>query len=296
MVMRVSSFYCLVRSAHGLRGFPENNVMGFPHTARGTILVAWSVGREPGRMHEFQGQAAVVAHAVEKSFGGRRGLPQVDVLRGVSFTVPTGSMVSIVGPSGCGKSTLLFCLAGLDPVTAGNVQLLGTDLSTLRPGALARLYRDRVGFVFQSYNLVSALNARENVVLPKRLAGHRVDLDHADAVLTGLGLADRTRTGVNRLSNGEQQRVALARVMANAPELVFADEPTGALDSAASRLVLGKLREHANSGRTVVMVTHDLDAATLADHVLVMRDGIVTHMLTGASSAQILTAMEGNAA
>lgn len=247
-------------------------------------------------MQKFQGQAAVIASAVEKSFGGKRGLPLVPVLRGVSFTVPTGSMVSIVGPSGCGKSTLLFCLAGLDPVTAGNVQLLDNDLSKLRPGALARLYRDRVGFVFQSYNLVSALNARENVVLPKRLAGQHVDLEQADTVLTALGLGNRTRTGVNRLSNGEQQRVALARVMANAPELVFADEPTGALDSASSRLVLGKLREHADSGRTVVMVTHDLDAASLADHVLVMRDGIVTHMLTGASGAQILGAMEGSAA
>lgn len=246
-------------------------------------------------MQESQSQPpAVVATAVEKSFGGKRGMPLVPVLRGVSFTVPTGSMVSIVGPSGCGKSTLLFCLAGLDPVSAGNVQLLGNDLGRLRPGALARLYRDRVGFVFQSYNLVSALNARENVVLPKRLAGQRANLDHADAVLDSLGLGERARSGVNRLSNGEQQRVALARVMANTPELVFADEPTGALDSASSRLVLGKLREYANGERTVVMVTHDLDAASLADHVLVMRDGIVTHMLTAATSAQILAAMEGN--
>ncbi|SJN15600.1 ABC transporter [Microbacterium esteraromaticum] len=238
----------------------------------------------------------MVANAVEKSFGGSRGMPLVPVLRGVSFTVPRGTMMSIVGPSGCGKSTLLFCLAGLDPVTAGSVQLLGSDLGRLRSGALARLYRDRVGFVFQSYNLVSALNARENVVLPKRLAGQRADLDHADVVLNSLGLSERTRASVNQLSNGEQQRVALARVMANAPELVFADEPTGALDSASSRLVLGKLREHASEGRTVVMVTHDLDAASLADHVLVMRDGVVTHTLTGATSAQILQTMEGSAA
>lgn len=239
---------------------------------------------------------AVVATSIEKSFGGSRGLPTVPVLRGVSFTVPRGSMVSIVGPSGCGKSTLLFCLAGLDPVTTGSVQLLGEDLQRLRAGALARLYRDRVGFVFQSYNLVSALNARENVVLPQRLAGQRADLNHADAILTELGLAERTRTGVARLSSGEQQRVALARVIANSPDLVFADEPTGALDSASSRLVLGKLRDHADGERTMVMVTHDLDAASLADIVLVMRDGVLTHSLTGATSTQILHALEGSAA
>lgn len=235
---------------------------------------------------------AVVAQAVEKSFGGKRGAPLVPVLRGVSFNVPTGSMVSIVGPSGCGKSTMLFCLAGLDPVTAGSVRLLDNDLGGLRPGALARLYRERVGFVFQSYNLVAALSARENVVLPQRLGGERPDLDRADAILGSLGLGDRSRTGVAQLSNGEQQRVALARVISGQPDLVFADEPTGALDSASSRLVLGELREYADGERTVVMVTHDLDAASLADHVLVMRDGVITHQLTGATGAQILGAME----
>lgn len=239
---------------------------------------------------------AVVAAAVEKTFGGSRGVPLISVVKGVSLTVPRGTMVSIVGPSGCGKSTLLFCLAGLDPVTAGRVHLLGSDLGRMRAGSLARLYRDRVGFVFQSYNLVAALNARENVVLPKRLAGQRVDLNQADSILAGLGLGERTRTSVNRLSNGEQQRVALARVLANNPDLVFADEPTGALDSASSRLVLGKLRDHASAGGTVVMVTHDLDAASLADHVLVMRDGIISDTLTGATSGQILTAMERNSA
>ena len=121
-------------------------------------------------------------------------------------------------------------------------------------------------------------------------------MDHADAVLTELGLAERTRTGVARLSSGEQQRVALARVMANSPELVFADEPTGALDSASSRLVLGKLRDHADGERTLVMVTHDLDAASLADVVLVMRDGVLTHTLMGATSTQILHALEGSVA
>lgn len=239
---------------------------------------------------------AVVASAVEKSFGGRRGMPVVPVLRGVDLTVPQGGMVAIVGPSGCGKSTLMFCLAGLDPVTSGNVWTLGEDLGKLKAGAIAQLYRERIGFVFQSYNLVTALTARENVVLPERLCGRRADLDRADAILSGFGLGERTRTRVSRLSNGEQQRVALARVMANRPELVFADEPTGALDTASSRLVLDQLRAHADGTRTVVMVTHDLDAATLADIVVVMRDGVLTQSLYRPSSSQLLAAMEGNPA
>lgn len=223
-------------------------------------------------------------------------MPVVPVLRGVDLTITEGSMTAIVGPSGCGKSTLLFCLAGLDPVSSGTVHTLGEDLASLRPKRLARLYRDRIGFVFQSYNLVTALSARENVVLPERLGGRRPDLHRADAVLTELGLAERTPTLVNRLSGGEQQRVALARVMANDCDLVFADEPTGALDSISSRLVLDRLRAHADGTRTVVMVTHNLDAAARADAVLVMRDGILTHSLTRPTPAQILTALEGNAA
>ncbi|WP_205547773.1 ABC transporter ATP-binding protein [Leucobacter sp. wl10] len=214
----------------------------------------------------------------------------------MDLTVPQGGMVAIVGPSGCGKSTLMFCLAGLDPVTSGNVWTLGEDLGKLKAGAIAQLYRERIGFVFQSYNLVTALTARENVVLPERLCGRRADLDRADAILSGFGLGERTRTRVSRLSNGEQQRVALARVMANRPELVFADEPTGALDTASSRLVLDQLRAHADGTRTVVMVTHDLDAATLADIVVVMRDGMLTQSLYRPSSSQLLAAMEGNPA
>lgn len=227
-----------------------------------------------------------------KTFGGTHGMPLVPVLRGLDLTIPQGSMVAIVGPSGCGKSTLLFCLAGLDPFTSGSIVTLGEDLGRLRPTQLAHLYRARIGFVFQSYNLVTALSARENVVLPQRLARKRPDLERADAMLAELGLAERTHTRVTQLSNGEQQRVALARVLTNSPALVFADEPTGALDSSSSALVLGKLRGHADGTNTVVMVTHDLDAATVADFVLVMSDGVFTHSLARPTSAQILAAME----
>lgn len=238
------------------------------------------------------GPSTVTATALVKTFGGTRRMPLIPVLRGLDVSIPQGSMVAIVGPSGCGKSTLLFCLAGLDPVTSGSVHTLGEDLSTLRPTQFAHLYRDRIGFVFQSYNLVTALTARENVVLPQRLARRRPDLAKADAVLAELGLADRTHALVTQLSNGEQQRVALARVLASNPPLVFADEPTGALDSNSSRLVLDRLRARADGTNTVVMVTHDLDAASLADIVLVMRDGTFTRSLTHPTSAQILAAME----
>jgi putative ABC transport system ATP-binding protein len=239
---------------------------------------------------------AITATALVKTFGGTRKMPLVPVLRGLDVSIPQGSMVAIVGPSGCGKSTLLFCLAGLDPVTSGSVHTLGEDLGKLRPTQLAHLYRDSIGFVFQSFNLVTALTARENVVLPERLARRRPDLENADAVLAELGLADRTHAVVTQLSNGEQQRVALALVLASDPPLVFADEPTGALDSASSRLVLDRLRARADGTNTVVMVTHDLDAASLADIVLVMHDGTFTHSLTHPTSAQILSAMESTAA
>lgn len=244
----------------------------------------------------FTSGPAVVTSGLVKSFGGRRGVPVVPVLRDVDLQIPTGRMVAIVGPSGCGKSTLLFCLAGLDPATSGTVTTLGEDLARLGRAALARLYRDRIGFVFQSYNLVTSLTARENVVLPARLAGRRADLDLADQVLGDLGLAERVHASVARLSNGEQQRVALARVLAMGPELVFADEPTGALDSRSSSLVLDRLRAYADGTRTVVMVTHDLDAAARADTAFVMRDGTLTYALDDPTSAQLLDAMEAGAA
>ncbi|MEN3614767.1 ABC transporter ATP-binding protein [Plantactinospora sp. ZYX-F-223] len=223
---------------------------------------------------------AILVEALSKTFPSGDGGRPVDVLRGITHSIPTGAMTAVVGPSGCGKSTLLFCLAGLERPTTGRVTLLGHDLPRLRPRAVARLYRDRIGFVFQTYNLIPSLSARENVVLPRRLAGRPVDLAAADTLLAEMGLDGRHRVCASRLSSGEQQRVALARVLATNPAVVFADEPTGALDTHTAAVVLGRLRALADGARTVVMVTHDLDAASLADDVLVMRDGLLTARLT----------------
>lgn len=236
-------------------------------------------------------QSAVRARSVTKAFGGARGVPRVEVLRGVDLDVPRGAMVSIVGPSGCGKSTLLFCLSGLDRPDDGTVELLGADLLRLRPGAVAALHRDAVGMVFQSANLVASLSATDNVLLPARLARRRVGTDRAVELLTGLGLGARARTRAALLSVGEQQRVALARVLLAAPDLVLADEPTGALDSPTSDLVLTRLRAHADGSRTVVLVTHDLDAACRADVVLVMRDGQIVDRLQDATPASLVERM-----
>lgn len=243
-------------------------------------------------MNEDDHGPAVRARGLTKSFGGTRGIPSVPVLRGVDLDVPAGAMVSIVGPSGCGKSTLLFCLAGLDRPDSGDVDVLGRSLGTMREAALATLYRDRIGFVFQTSNLVTALSAQENVVLPARLARRRADLPRARRLLGDLGLAGHEATAVPRLSTGEQQRVALARVLAAEADLVFADEPTGALDSATSRLVLSRLRAYPRGRRSVVMVTHDLAAACLADLVLVMRDGRIVSRLTGTTPRDLLSHLE----
>jgi putative ABC transport system ATP-binding protein len=215
------------------------------------------------------------AHDLTATFSGPDGGPPVPALRGVSLAVEPGEMVSIVGPSGSGKSTLLYCLSGLHPATSGLVRLLGRDLSTLRRGQLADLRRGRVGFVFQSYNLIPALSARENVALPARLARRNLSASDVDRALAQVGLADRGGHRPSALSGGQQQRVAVARVLATDPQLVFADEPTGALDTTAGAEVLDLLRATASGSRSVVLVTHDVAAAARADRVLVLRDGLV---------------------
>lgn len=236
--------------------------------------------------------SAIDVTGLRRSFGGGRHGPQVEVLRGIDLQVPAGSMTAIVGPSGCGKSTLLGCLSGLDRPQPGTVRTLGEDLGALRPAEVARMFRDQMGFVFQTSNLVGSLSALDNVLLPDRLAGRRLDRARAHAVLADLDVDHVARSRTLALSTGEQQRVALARVLLRRPELVFADEPTGALDSVVSGLVLDRLRRLADGDRTVVMVTHDLAAAARADLVLVMRDGRITATLTGATPTQLLTRLE----
>lgn len=196
-------------------------------------------------------------------------------LDAVTLAIPAGSFTAVVGASGSGKSTLLHCLAGLDRPTSGVVTLLGTDLDGLSEGRRAAFRAASVGLVFQDYNMVSSLTAADNVGLPARLAGRRPTSGAVAAALTRVALAERARMRPHQLSGGERQRVAIARVMLSAPPIVFADEPTGALDADSARVVLGWLRGLADAGTTVVLVTHDEDAAAWADSVLVMRAGRV---------------------
>ncbi len=200
-------------------------------------------------------------------------------------------MVSIVGPSGSGKSTLLYCLSGLEPYNSGSVRVEGHELGELGRSALASLRRDHVGFVFQSYNLIPSLSARENVALPARLARRGARRTDVTAALAAVGLGDRARHKPGQLSGGQQQRVAIARVLAMKPHIVFADEPTGSLDTASGDGVLQQLRDVAREGRSVVVVTHDLEAAARTDRVLVLRDGVIHSELREPTPEQVLDAV-----
>jgi putative ABC transport system ATP-binding protein len=213
---------------------------------------------------------------------------RIPVLRGIDLDVRAGEMVSIVGPSGSGKSTLLYCLAGLERPSAGEVLLGEVAVHSASAAALARLRRDRIGFVFQAYNLIPSLSVRENVALPARLARRRRP-DVAGA-LAAVGLDGHAHKRPGQLSGGQQQRVAIARALAATPSILFADEPTGALDQAAGHIVLDLLRDYASDRRCVVLVTHDLDAAARADRTIVLRDGLIVAELVGATPAQLLDA------
>ncbi|HEY1274639.1 MAG TPA: ABC transporter ATP-binding protein [Thermoleophilaceae bacterium] len=203
---------------------------------------------------------------------------QVLALRGVDLKIGRGEFVAIMGPSGCGKSTLLNLLAGLDRPTAGEVRLDGERIDGLSEADLARLRRRRIGFVFQFFNLVPALSAVENVELPLLLAGRRRrDARRIASELMGeLGVGGRPAAAPAELSGGQQQRVALARALANTPDIVLGDEPTGNLDSAAAREVLGLLRAARDRGQTLLIVTHDARVAAAADRVIALRDGLVS--------------------
>jgi putative ABC transport system ATP-binding protein len=214
----------------------------------------------------------VALEDVVRTFG--RGEGEVRALDGVSLALEQGSFTAVMGPSGSGKSTLLQLAAGLDRPTAGRVALGGRELGGLGERSLARLRRERLGFVFQSFNLLSALTAEQNVALPARLAGQRLPRAVVREALGQVGLGDRARHRPAELSGGQQQRVAIARALVGDPEVVFADEPTGALDSRSGRGVLALLRETVDAGgRTLVMVTHDPSAAAWADRVVFMADG-----------------------
>ncbi len=196
-----------------------------------------------------------------------------------------------MGPSGSGKSTLMNCAAGLDNPDSGRIVLNGSDISALSDDTLTRLRRSDISFVFQQFNLVAALTALQNVSLPLRLLGDSQADSTARAALGVLGLAEHTDQKPRELSGGQQQRVAIARALATQPSILFADEPTGALDSASARVVLGLLRELVDRGQTILMVTHDPHAASYADHVAFLRDGLLVRTLDGASAADIASTL-----
>ena len=227
---------------------------------------------------------AVELRAVTKIYG--TGESAVTALDAVDVEIPPATFTAVMGPSGSGKSTLLQCAAGLDRVTSGEVVIDGTPLTGLSERALTKLRRARVGFVFQAFNLIPALTAEQNVALPLRLAGRRPAAGEVQAMLAEVGLADRARHRPSELSGGQQQRVAIPRALVTRPAVLFADEPTGALDTTASREVLRLLRTAVDRhAQTVVMVTHDPYAAAHADRVLLLADGRVVDVLDGPAGA-----------
>ena len=217
----------------------------------------------------------------------------VDALRGVSLDVRKGQLTAVMGPSGSGKSTLMHILAGLDRPTSGEVTIAGTDLSSLNDTELTKLRRKHIGFVFQSFNLVPVLTAEENIRLPLTLAGRKSDAEWFDGLIESVGLQDRLTHRPAELSGGQQQRVAVARALVHRPAVVFADEPTGNLDTHSSEEVLGLLRGAVDDlGQTVVMVTHDPQAAAVAGRLVVLRDGEVVHDGAGESTEGVLELMK----
>ncbi|WP_456946683.1 ABC transporter ATP-binding protein [Geodermatophilus sp. SYSU D00697] len=236
--------------------------------------------------------AAVRARGLAKTFGS--GETAVRALAGVDVDFDRGAFTAIMGPSGSGKSTLMHCLAGLDTPTGGQVWLGDTDVTGLPDDQLTRLRRERIGFVFQSFNLLPVLDARENIVLPLQLAGRRPDPAWFDAVVARLGLRERLRHRPPELSGGQQQRVAVARALLPRPDVVFADEPTGNLDSRAGAEVLDLLRSSVReTGQTVVMVTHDPIAAAYADRVVLLADGRLAGEVQRPTPDSVVSALRG---
>ena len=237
------------------------------------------------------GGIAARAHGLTKAYGS--GETAVLALDSVDVAIARGRFTAVMGPSGSGKSTLMHCLAGLDTVSAGQVWLGDTEITGLKDRELTRLRRDRIGFMFQSFNLIPTLNAAENITLPMDIAGQKPDRQWLDQVIDTLGLRDRLRHRPAQLSGGQQQRVACARALASRPELIFADEPTGNLDSRAGLEVLGFLREAVDGlGQTVVMVTHDPGAAAHSDLVLFLADGRIVDEIERPTAEAVLERMK----
>jgi len=235
-------------------------------------------------------RAAVAASDVTRRYGS--GDTSVDALRGVSLRVQHGHLTAVMGPSGSGKSTLMHILAGLDKPTSGTVLIEGTDITELDDSKLTKLRRKHIGFVFQFFNLLPMLTAEENVTLPLAIAGVEPDRAWVDELLGNLGLTDRRGHRPAELSGGQQQRVAIGRALVSKPTVMFADEPTGNLDSSTSEEILRLLRAAVDDyGQTTVMVTHDARAAAIADHILFLADGLIVRELGRTTQDVVLATM-----
>ncbi|MDO5646245.1 MAG: ABC transporter ATP-binding protein [Dermabacter sp.] len=231
---------------------------------------------------------STVLHLDDVTRTYQSGTTTLTALERVTIGCDRGSWTAIMGPSGSGKSTLLNCAAGLDSPDSGQVLLEGRDIAGLSDDALTRMRRTEIGFIFQQFNLVAALTAMQNVMLPLRLANRKDAGPAATHALSALGLREHVRHKPRELSGGQQQRVAIARALATQPSILFADEPTGALDSASASRVLDVLRSLVDEqAQTILMVTHDPAAAARADHVAFLRDGRLVTMLNGANASQI---------
>jgi putative ABC transport system ATP-binding protein len=236
-------------------------------------------------------EPVVVADSVARRYGA--GETAVDALRGVSVDIERSRLTAVMGPSGSGKSTLMHILAGLDKPTTGTVQVAGTEITTLGDNDLTKLRREHIGFVFQFFNLLPMLNARENILLPLTIAGEKPEDGWVDQVVKDVGLGDRLDHRPSELSGGQQQRVAIARALVSKPTVLFADEPTGNLDSATGGEILQLMRTSVDTlGQTTVMVTHEPRAAAIADRILFLADGLIVREMRGASAHDVVEAME----
>jgi putative ABC transport system ATP-binding protein len=256
-------------------------------------MTAATISPPVEQMPRWAAPAPLAARAEDavKVYG--RGGTEVRALDGVSVGFPAGRFTAVMGPSGSGKSTLMHALAGLDTLTSGRVWLGDLDLGTLNDRQLTKVRRERIGFVFQAYNLLPTLTVAEQIVLPLTLAGTRPDKRWIDTVVSTVGLGDRLRHRPSELSGGQQQRVAVARAMASRPQLIFADEPTGNLDSRTGGEVLTFMRQAVDAFRqTIVMVTHDAVAASYADTVVFLADGRVVDSMATPSADRILERMK----
>jgi putative ABC transport system ATP-binding protein len=234
--------------------------------------------------------AVVSARDVTRRYGS--GDTAVDALRGIDVDIDGGKLTAVMGVSGSGKSTLMHILAGLDKPTSGSVSIAGTEITTLKDSDLTKLRREHIGFVFQFFNLLPMLTAEENITLPLAIAGKKPDAAFFNDLIAKVGLADRLHHRPAELSGGQQQRVAVARALVSQPTVVFADEPTGNLDSTTSHEILDLIRHSVDDyGQTMVMVTHDAGAASIADRVLFLADGLIVRDLPRSSPAEILGAM-----